>query len=303
MKLPAPERSFMIQTLSVRHLAPAMTEEEAFGLTNRPTLLIPTDVDHIVCSSELGLRPDGTPLYVFIKNFIPYPLCVSAYPVALAVAGNPVIGGTRAIAAGSFMAPRTRTDGTKGKRYEVAFQPHLEGAKNGIAGYYSDRHLQGKLDCRLTAFAAERSDEFEELLPLTRKAAEAFREYLPERYGVQAEAASRIDKRFVIEFTPFTTITINRNWQTAAHLDEGDLQSGFGVLTLLTAGEFSGGELAFPKYRIALDLKMQDVLLCDVHEVHGNLPIVGTQGDYERVSLVFYLRENMLEVCPSDPRP
>jgi hypothetical protein len=280
----------MKQTLPVRRLVPAMTEDEALGLTNRPTLLAPSDVDHIVTTSEIGLRPDGTPLYILIKNVIPYPLCVSAYPVALAVAGHSISGGTRAIAAGSFMEPRMRKDGTKGKRYEVAFRPHLAGAKDGIVGYYSDRRPHGNMSCRLTAFAADRWQEFEGLLPLIRKAAEVFREYLPERFAVQAAAASRIERKFVIEGTPFTTITINRNWQTAAHLDEGDLQSGFGVLTVLTAGEFSGGELVFPQFRIGVCFKMQDVLLCDVHQVHGNLPIVGIEGEYERVSLVLYQR-------------
>ena len=36
-----------------------------------------------------------------------------------------------------------------------------------------------------------------------------------------------------------------------------------------------GGCLVFPKYRIAVDIRSQDVLLCDVHEYHGNSPITG----------------------------
>jgi hypothetical protein len=48
-----------------------MTEDEAIDLTNRPTLLTRGDVDHIVTTSEIGLKPDGQPLYILIKNIIP----------------------------------------------------------------------------------------------------------------------------------------------------------------------------------------------------------------------------------------
>jgi hypothetical protein len=276
-----------------------MSAEEALDLTNRPTLITPADVDCIVTESEIGLKPDGTPLYLLIKNIIPYEFCMAAHPVALRVATRPIAGGTRAIAAGSYMEPRTRKDGSKGKRYEVAFQPHLEGAKDGIAGYVADRHPDGKMNCRLTSFSKQHWDEHMEFIPLTRKVAEVFHDYLPGFYAVQAAAASLIDQNFVIEGTPFTTITINRNWRTAAHMDEGDLHSGFGALTVLAAGAFLGGELGFPRYRIAVDFTMQDVLLCDVHEVHANLPIIGTEGEFNRISFVFYLRENMMSVCPA----
>src|SRR5664280_890704 len=61
-----------------------------------------------------------------------------------------------------------------------------------------------------------------ETLPLIRAVDSVFQEYLPERYAAQAGAASRIGKSFLIDCLPFTTVTINRNWQTAVHLDEGD---------------------------------------------------------------------------------
>jgi hypothetical protein len=273
-----------------------MTESEALDLTNRPTFLARTDVDHIVTKSEVGRKPDGTLLYVLIKNVIPHEDCVAAYPVAQRIATAPITN--RPIAAGGYMEPRTRKDGSKGNRSEVPDLPHLKGAKHGIAGFYSDRQ-SGKLACRLTSFSAHEWQQFEKLLPLTRRVDEMFRNYLPERHAPQGQAMTRIDKKFVVPGTAFTTITINRNFRTAAHLDEGDFHDGFGALTLLTAGDFSGGEIVFPRYRIAIDYRMQDVLLCDVHEVHGNLPIVGIPENYARLALVFYLRENMLEACPA----
>jgi Oxygenase domain of the 2OGFeDO superfamily len=290
----------MKKDLPVRNLVPAMTEAEALDLISQNKLFSGADVDNIVTHNEIGLKPDGEPLYLLIRNVIPYEFCFSADPAAKRIATNPVVGGTRSAAAGAPMEPRTRKDGTKGKRYEVPFRPHLAGAKEGIAGYYSDRNPDGSgLRCRLTAFTANEWEQFQELLPLTRKVAEVFQEYLPERYAVEAAAASRIDPKYVIAGTPFTTVTANLNFQTAAHIDQGDLEGGFGALTMLSSGDFSGGELVFPRYRVAVRFQITDILLCDVHQVHGNLPVTGVEGEYARLSLVYYLREQMLKACPS----
>jgi hypothetical protein len=283
----------MKNTLPVRRLVPAMTEDEAFDLTNKPTLLTRNDVDHIVTTTEIGRLSDGKLIYLFVKDVIPYHFCVSAFPVLLNAANATVIGGNRAIAAGAYMEPQILKDGSRGKRNVVPDLPHLRGAKNGVIGFYD------KPQCRLTSFAAHYWEEFQETWPLIRRVNEVFREYLPEQYANQAEAASRIDSRYVIADSVFSTVTVNRNFQTAVHIDEGDLHSGFGALTILTAGTFSGGELVFPQFRIGVDFKMQDVLLADVHQPHGNLPIVGVKDEYERVSLVLYFRESMLWKCPA----
>jgi len=291
-----PERQFMKDTLPVRHLVPAMSADEAIDLTNRRTLLVRGDVDHVVTSSEIGLRPDGEPLYVLIKNAIPEEFCTAAFPVALRAANDSVIGGSRAVAAGAYMEPRTRKDGSTANYLEVPFMPHLVGAKNGIMGFFD------KPQCRLTEFSARDWEQFQETLPLIRKVNEIFRIYLPERFANQAEAVSDVDEKYIIPGTVFSTITDNLNFRTACHCDEGDFERGFGALTMLTRGEFWGGELAFPPYRVAVDYRMGDVLLCDVHEVHGNLPIRGFEGEYSRLSLVCYLRAAMLKVCPAKPR-
>jgi hypothetical protein len=284
---------FMRTPIPTRYLFPAMSDEEALDLTNQPTLLTRDDVDYIVSTTERGLTPDGNVAYILIKNFVPYEFCEAAYSVALKAASQPVIGGTRAIAAGAYMEPRTRKDGSKGNRTEVPDLPHLHGAKHGIVGFYD------KPECRLTAFSARDWEGFQETLPLLHCLNGVFREYMPLEYANQAEAAGDIEKQYVIEGTVFTTITINRNFRTAVHLDEGDFENGFGVLTMLSAGEFCGGELALPQYRVAIDFQMQDVLLLDVHRPHGNLPLEGVDGEYERVSLVCYLREAMLRRCPA----
>ena len=88
-------------------------------------------------------------------------------------------------------------------------------------------------------------------------------------------------------------MTVNRNFQTAVHQDQGDLKQGFGVMSCLRRGRFDGCYFVFPKYRVALDMRTGCVLCGDVHEWHGNTPMRGNHGMFERVSLVFYYREKM----------
>jgi hypothetical protein len=53
---------------------------------------------------------------------------------------------------------------------------------------------------------------------------------------------------------------------------------------------------------VAVDLQDRDVILFDVHEVHANLPFIATQGkeveDWERISIVAYYRERMIDCLP-----
>jgi Spy/CpxP family protein refolding chaperone len=71
------------------------------------------------------------------------------------------------------------------------------------------------------------------------------------------------------------------------------LKQGFGVMSCMRRGRFEGCYFVFPKYRIALDMGTGCVLCADVHEWHGNSPIKGNKGMFERVSLVLYYREQL----------
>jgi hypothetical protein len=131
--------------------------------------------------------------------------------------------------------------------------------------------------------------------------------------GVQAERQSRKTKKTLRDFviktrrgiTPFTTITVNRSWPTAAHIDHGDLKQGFGVLCCL--GEFEGCDLVFPRYKTAVRYREGDILLADVaNQVHGNTPLLNPDASEpapgavppERLVCVFYYQEKM-EHCHS----
>jgi hypothetical protein len=125
-----------------------------------------------------------------------------------------------------------------------------------------------------------------------------FKELLPWRYGNQRTAADKLYPRFLVPETVFTTITVNKNFRTAAHFDAGDLSSGLSnLLVLSNNGKYSGGYLVFPEYRVAVDVRPGDLLLVNNHEIlHGNTPIVLEDPTAERISLVCYFREKMLEL-------
>jgi hypothetical protein len=132
-----------------------------------------------------------------------------------------------------------------------------------------------------------------EALPLVQTVSSWFRELVPDRWAAQQEAWEHTHPDFRIPGTVFTTLTVNRNWQTAVHQDKGDFRPGFGCMTVFRAGSYSGGLLCFPQYGVGVDLNTRDVLCSDVHAWHGNTPLVGGPGPWERVSVVLYYRENM----------
>jgi hypothetical protein len=135
---------------------------------------------------------------------------------------------------------------------------------------------------------------------MLRPASEVYRRLCPKQFAVQKSFIDRTPKEWVISGTVFTTITVNRNFRTAVHKDKGDLPDGFGIMTVLRRGYYSGGHLVFPKYRVAVDMGDRDLLLADVHEWHGNTPIQFHTSDAERISVVMYYRAGMIECFDPD---
>ena len=105
---------------------------------------------------------------------------------------------------------------------------------------------------------------------------------------------SQRDAQFAIDDTAFSTVTINYNWQTALHKDAGDLKEGFGNLVVIRDGKYKGGYTGFPQYGVAINVDNGDFLGMDVHQWHANTKLKGLSKDFTRLSLVCYLRENMI---------
>lgn len=181
---------------------------------------------------------------------------------------------------------KMKSDGTISNT-RVARNP----VNSGIIGYF-DRNPRFPY-CRTTAYNLKKGHKFQRALPFIKEINNVFRYYEPDRYNAQLDIVKETSEDFYIHETVFTTVTVNKNWQTAVHQDAGDYRPGFGVLTVLRAGDFDGCYFCFPRYKVAVDMQTRCVLLADVHEWHGNTPLKGVPGMYERISFVLYYRENM----------
>lgn len=173
---------------------------------------------------------------------------------------------------------------------------------SGIAGFY-DRYPRIPYG-RATSYTRDNFELYEKCYPFMVKLSEKFSELLPRRYSAQKKCADLLDPKFRVagEKTPFTTITVNKNFRTAAHRDAGDLSEGFSNLTVVANDkEWEGGLLVLPEFRVAVNIRPGDLLLINNHQgIHGNTEIIPPAGktieEMERISLVCYFRENMLQL-------
>jgi GR25 family glycosyltransferase involved in LPS biosynthesis len=198
-----------------------------------------------------------------------------------------------------------------------------EVASNPIGFYGSTKNLGVNLPCRLSHYTRTNFYKYREGLPFIKEIAKSYEELNPEEFTKQMERAnSKPD--FKIEDTPFSTITINRNFRTAVHTDKGDW--GFGNLSVLERGKYQGGYLVFPKWKIAINMRSGDHLCADVHQYHGNtemyeseedklyndqledifkdnleVGVLGLNNRFCRLSFVCYLRENIINCSAIEP--
>lgn len=181
------------------------------------------------------------------------------------------------------------------KKY-VCATTYANGVMSGIAGWF-DRYPRIPYG-RATSYTAREPEKFAMAYPFLQSLAQGFKDLLPWRYNNQMEAAKKLDPRFLVPETPFTTVTVNKSFRTACHFDAGDLTTGLSnLLTLSNNGNYKGCHLVAPEYRVAVNPRPGDLLLINNHEVmHGNTQIELLDEEAERVSLVVYFREKMLEL-------
>jgi hypothetical protein len=278
-----------------------------------------------------GIHPDGSHklLFKFRKNVIPEHICTHAYHALEKHAKHK--NSNRGAAAGKLSLkklPKHVGKITKADKFRV-FYKTKDGklsrdnvsniAQSNIAGYYDrpDRnayaHSKTKKQkpnkrkpvpmCRTTQFTKKNVEKWKNTIPLIKAADKLFKKLVPDRYKIQLKRAKQTPD-YQIDHTAYSTITVNYNWRTAAHCDNGDLEEGFGNLIVLEKSKsqsnsnttksktksYTGGYLGFPKWGICVDVRQGDFLAMDVHELHCNTPIIGDG----RLSVVCYLRKKML---------
>ena len=173
---------------------------------------------------------------------------------------------------------------------------YAQSVMSGIAGYF-DRYPRIPYG-RETSYTEKNREKFALCYPYLHKLNDQFRELISGRWKAQNEQANKLDSRFRIDGTVFTTLTVNHNWRTACHRDAGDLTTGFSNICGVTGPDgkgWRGGQFILPEYRIAINLQPGDMLLVNNHEgIHGNDALIGDDND--RMTIVAYFREKMLEL-------
>jgi hypothetical protein len=69
------------------------------------------------------------------------------------------------------------------------------------------------------------------------------------------------------------------------HVDSGDVDFGMTTMCVFRKGDYTGANLVFPRFKIAIDAPDNCVVIADSRELHGVSPI---SGEGERFSCVAY---------------
>jgi hypothetical protein len=169
--------------------------------------------------------------------------------------------------------------------------------------------------CRQTGWSAGNPEKTQGVIPFLEALNGCFRRQAPNHWVAQKKFVDdfKIHPDWTLGDTVFTTVTVNKDWQTAVHQDAGDFPGGYGNLSVVEGRPYKGGYTGFPKFRIAVNVRTGDFLAMNVHEWHGNTrmtPILpppegqDSWGDtmdpdadhgFDRLSLVCYARYGMRE--------
>jgi hypothetical protein len=238
----------------------------------------PEHVDRFINQDAMVSAPDGNIIAVFLKQVIEPSLYKRAYKCWKVVNHLP---SNRATAVGTLSLPRIRKDGKLSERNAVAKRVlkilKKQGTRHGMLGYLDATPDKSFHKTRLTKKHPKMLRRNKTLIEHVDK---LYKQYLRDIYAIQRTEVKKAP-RFRLWHTAFSTIYLAKNFRTAYHTDHGNLH---GVMTaLMPMGNFTGGELVLPRWRIAIAFKPGDLLLFDPQQLHGNLPIQG-----ERVSAAFY---------------
>lgn len=275
----------MIKKLKVM---PLMSVEESDTWEGR--MLIEADCKILITQdTDVYDLESGKCLAKFRKGVLSGSLCQLAYDnlldAAKATDSRKVAGGKDEFT-GKNSKMRLKKDGTYSKQ-SIA----NEFVNSGVVGFY-DRSTRFPY-CRLTAYTHHQMDKYKAAYPIFKAVDNYYASLMPKEYAAQRKLADETSKDFVIPGTSFTTVTVNKNYRTAVHKDAGDFKGGFGNLTALRKGKYTGCHLVLPRWGVGFDLQNQDLLLMDVHQWHGNTPMVKVDRGATRLSLVMYYREKM----------
>jgi hypothetical protein len=148
---------------------------------------------------------------------------------------------------------------------------------SGVIGFYEETPFM-KAACRMTVYTRRYLHLFLHGLPFLQAIDQQFKALVPKEHARQL-AAVQAKKNYQIPGTAFSTLTVNLNFRTALHKDDGDFRNGFGNLSVIEWGKYHGGYTLFPRFGVGFDLRTGDFIAMDVHEWHCNTPMYETPED------------------------
>lgn len=288
-----------------------------------------------IISEDCDYYCEGVPIFKFRKNAFNKDLLTTAWDncknMAVASRGRGAAAGPidpesvywkkREIAWSSkWSAKYMVVDKKTGEKKQSKMRVNNTTASSPIGYYGKTKGLGVDLPCRLSHYTRTNLDKYHKATPFFQAIANHYKDLLPDQYNSQMERAKVND--YHIPETPFSTITINRNFRTALHQDSGDF-GGWACLSVLEENKYSGGLFVLPKFKVAIDMRHGDLLIADVHQYHGNtelyeseedkkyndenpqktfndnleVGVLGLNNRFSRISFVCYLREDIIN-CP-----
>lgn len=256
-------------------------------------ILTPADFNLVPTNDCIVRKPNGQTLLIYRRGIIPPELRESTWPILHELKDETTTN--RGLASGT---PRVQGPGSRS---------YAKAVPSALLGAFEP---QGpRKFCRLTAWTGRETDKFRILWPLLQFIGDRMKIDAPDRWQAQMFEVQRTHPDWVIPDTPFTTVTVNNTYPTGVHQDAGDLDSGISTLCCLRRGDYRGGVLVFPEYRIGVDMQDGDLVLMDAHSWHGNTdfdpPVkrsmtgrIEEDPGFERISVVSYFRTKMTK-CES----
>jgi len=220
------------------------------------------------------VAPDGQTTAMFLRDVIPQAL----YEQAFATCWKNVRGlpSNRAAAVGTRSFQRVKKDTSLSLRrgpskHSLALLKKW-GTATGVLGFVGGTRDRSRLTERHLEMLDQNRGLFEFIDKLYKK-------HLGDIYTKQELVIAQAPNRRLWD-TVFSSAYLAKRFQAGYHRD-GNLK---GVMTaLITTGDFKGGDLVIPRWRIAIKLRPGDLLFFDAEELHGNLEIEG-----DRLSFAFY---------------
>ena len=242
-------------------------------------ILTEKDYNVLLTGPTRVVGPSGKPLAVYLPNALSGTWNEEHYPV---LHGIKLTTNNRGLASGS-------------KVRKVNLQTRANMVRSALIGSFDGGPETPRVPyCRTTMWTGKHTEEFRSLYPLFEHIGLLMKEYVPQRFAAQWERAEATDPAWRVPNTPFTTFTVNNTYPTGVHKDKGDLDEGFSCLAVWRKGQYTGGHLTLPEWRLAVDMQDGDLLLMDAHQWHGNTALELESEDAERISLVLYYRTKIM---------